>query len=257
MFKIYDQQQELKLEEQDQVIGLFRDSYFNYHYIDEICSKERVRFIAFNQNKVIGYATYRTYSDYAYFSNLVVMNKYRGQGIGKQLEKLRFNHAKETNQLVYVSCTCDDTYSQRLKVSLGLTPCCIKYGYRESVSLQDHIGSALIFTDANPQVDSPSKCSINVSHLLKRITIIMTKKEDIEIINFTGFSDYYIEVLVGKELFDRFNDSSYNYNGVDLDLSTGKWHYIFQVKNQKYYEGINYGPKLLVIPEKIINKISI
>ena len=205
---------------------------------------------------MIGYATYQTVREYAILSNLLVHWKYRNRGVGRILEKTRFEHAKRVDLRIYVSCTCDNPYSQKMKIWLGMHPLCVKYGFRESVAYEDHIGSSVIFSDSIPSSESPADAGLRVDHRLKRITLLIKEPSDEKMIHDPAFEDYYVELLVGPEWRDRFlRDSRYAYGGMDMYKESCSWHDLFQLKNKKYHMGRDANPQMIVSVEDIAKRL--
>lgn len=107
---------------------LFRVSYYRYHYLAELASAERIKIVATTRGKVCGYASASQSGKLHRLADLLEDPGSRGIGLGRRLEQVRYDYMRGKDVSCYVSCTCEDTASQILKLDLGLRPVALKVG---------------------------------------------------------------------------------------------------------------------------------
>ena len=231
------------------VKDLFNSYYFSYHYINELMKPDRINFICSKNDSVIGYASIKEYMNIAFFSNLLVQNKYQNNGIGSNLELLRYNYTKKEKKSIYSSCMTNTLASQKLKEKLGLSPLNYKYGYRQQVFNKNSISSAVTYVSKGKYEMGLVRHNRSLfNNKLKRLRIISNSYSYIhsQLKCLRNYDDLYIDVLTSvqnkKPIKNEGDEQSIlELQGFELDFTQTpiKMLLLFQVKNNIYYKGFN------------------
>lgn len=228
---------------------LFVTSYHRYHYLEDLARADRLRVVALDGGSVVGYASARLDAHSVHLANLLVHRDHRGSGLGRLLEEERYRWSRATGLPTYVSCTCDDAASQRLKLDLGLRPVAVKLGYRRDVSGPGRRGSSVVFTDAPVRMRDPLGVRVARDSRRFRVRFTGTVAEVLDTALRTD-PEWYADLLVGPDeavLLDGVPELAFA--GVDEDGSTGRWHACFQVRNRAYHQGVQAGPAVVEAPD--------
>ena len=229
----------------EQLRGMFRRSYFSYPYLSAVGSPGQVRVVAWADGEPAGYAAFRAAHGYACCSSLLVEPEHRGLGLGRRIDHARFAVIRRRGLNGYVSCLCEDTASQRLKVELGLRPVNVKYGHQTSFVREDQIGTALVFSEGALAVTVPSREDLDVNRDLARVRMVTADPRMVQTAA-ARWPDSYVEALTGPDQAAELSASPrLAYAGVDLDKATGRWHHCFQAVNGVYRRGLSARPKFV------------
>ncbi len=117
-----------------QVRNLFATEYHSYHYMEQVNDQTRLRCLALDHGRVVGFAGADVRGRYATAGNLLVASSVRGRGIGRKIERLRHSWLTTHGLRTIVSCTCETTASQQLKLEIGMRPITIRFGFRLGVA---------------------------------------------------------------------------------------------------------------------------
>jgi GNAT superfamily N-acetyltransferase len=227
---------------------LFVASYHRYHYLAELADPSRVKVAAVDRGEVVGYASARISGRYAHLANLLVRREWRGEGVGRQLEWERYAYVRSAGLSAYVSCTCEDGSSQRLKLELGMRPVAVKVGYRRDVVGPGSRGSAVIYTDAVAEAGTPARDRLVHEPVLGRVRYIAARS-DPAVYGRWDVADTYVEILTGPDSAQALvGRPGLRFAGLDRDDRTDRWHYCFQVCNRAYWEGLRAGPTVVALP---------
>lgn len=229
---------------------LFLVSYHRYHYLSELGDPGRLKVLAAAGGELLGYASARLESGYAYLANLLVREDRRGSGVGRALERVRFDWVRSAGAHPYVSCACEDGSSQRLKLELSLEPVAFKVGYRKDVARSGSRGSAVVFTDGVPGPDTPRRdwclrgAAGRVRHIMRHPERALHWLCD------DGRDDeQYVDILTGPAgALALAGRPEVRFAGLDRDRGSAAWHYCFQVSNSAYREGRNGRPTVVRMP---------
>ncbi|MFI9811337.1 GNAT family N-acetyltransferase [Saccharothrix variisporea] len=228
---------------------LFADSYADYHYTSSLGDVRLARFLAVQDDRVVGYAAYEPVAGVAHLANFLVAADWRGRGVGAGLEQRRLDHASAAGLACYSSCVCEDARSQRLKFGLGLRPTAVRLGYRRGVSGVGVWGSSVVFTNCRAEVGEPAAAGIRLDRRRRRARAVGLAPLAELLTSGEVADDWYVDVLVGEA--DRERAARHGRlvcAGVDLDRHTGRWHHCYQVRNRAYAEGLSARPVVLVTP---------
>ncbi|MBP2707795.1 hypothetical protein JOL79_28845 [Microbispora sp. RL4-1S] len=226
---------------------LFRVSYHRYHYLAEVASTDRVKFVATAHGRVCGYASASQAGKLYRLANLLVDMGSRGTGLGRRLERVRYDYIRGKGVSCYVSCTCEDTTSQMLKLELGLRPVAFKIGYRSDVVRLGERGSAVVFTDAPIEVAEPRVDSIMRDEVLRRTRYVSADPKPAVLDALPP--DDFAEVLTGSVGHRRMaRMPGFRFAGHEYDAVDAQWHYCFQARNEAYQEGVRQQPAIAVMP---------
>jgi hypothetical protein len=226
---------------------LFRACYYRYHYLSELASLDRLKVVATSQGQVRGYASASRYGELYRLANLLVHPGSRGIGLGRRLERVRHDHVRREGLSCYVSCTCDETTSQALKLSLGMRPVAFKIGFRNEVLQPGERGSAVVYTDASAAVTEPVRESMTHSTALRRARYVAAHPESAVLDALPA--DDYAEVLTGARGLDRMaGRPGFRFAGLDYVPVSAQWCYCFQACNEAYQEGLRQRPAVAAMP---------
>jgi GNAT superfamily N-acetyltransferase len=228
---------------------LFRASYHRYHYLAEVASTDRIKIVATAHDRVCGYASASRAGKLYRLANLLVDLGSRGAGLGRRLERVRYDYVRDRGISCYVSCTCEDTTSQVLKLDLGMRPVAFKIGYRADVVRAGERGSAVVFTDSPIEVAEPRHDSIVRNDVLRRTRYVSAdpKPEVLAVLP----ADDFAEVLTGSAGLRRMaRMPGFRLAGHEYDAVDSQWHYCFQACNAAYEEGVRQQPAVAVMPER-------
>lgn len=230
----------------EQVIALFQATYLRYPYRYEIGARERFHLVALDGTQVLGYASFVAAGRYAFCAQLLVAAAARGRGFGRRIDHARYAWVRSLGLNAYVSCLCEDTASQRLKLELGLIPVNVKFGHQvKSFVSSEGLGTALVFaegddlTPCSPEIGEPI-----IDDRLKRVRVKLAEGATL---SEPGIWDgWYLDVLTGRDGACRLaGDARFAYAGRELDRETGTWHYCFQLANDIYHRGVEERPALV------------
>lgn len=227
---------------------LFVASYHRYHYLAELADPGRVKVAAVDRGRVVGYASARISGRYAHLANLLVRREWRGEGVGRRLEWERYAYVRSAGLSAYVSCTCEDGSSQRLKLELGMRPVAVKVGYRRDVVGPGSRGSAVIYTDAVTEAEAPERDDLVHDRALGRVRYIAARPDPVV---YGGWeqADTYVEILTGPDSAEALvGRTGLRFAGLDRDDRTDRWHYCFQVRNRAYWAGLRAEPAVVQLP---------
>ncbi|SRR6266516_991798 len=224
---------------------LFLASYHRYPYMDEISAVDRVSLVATLEDRCVGYASFAVAGAYARCAHLLVAAEARGRGLGRLLDRERHRAAERRGLRPYVSCLCEDTASQKLKLELGLVPVNVKYGHQvESFVAASGVGTALVFSEGPFSPTAPGAPSIDVDEGLRRVSASYACANGRRLA--AEFGGWYVEVLAGSaEALQLDADPEWAYAGLELENSCGAWHYCFQLRNDVYRRGVEERPALV------------
>lgn len=229
---------------------LFRVSYYRYHYLAELASTERIKIVATTQGKVCGYASASHSGKLYRLANLLVDPGSRGTGLGRRLEQVRYDYVRGKGMSCYVSCTCENTASQILKLDLGLRPVALKIGYRADVVRPGERGSAVTYTDAPITVAEPRGESITRNDELRRTRYVSAEPKPAVLAALPA--DDFAEVLTGSAgLTQMARMRDFRLAGHEYDAVDAQWHYCFQARNEAYREGMRQQPAIAAMPVPI------
>ncbi|MFI6234804.1 hypothetical protein ACIBD9_14690 [Micromonospora sp. NPDC050784] len=227
---------------------LFRASYHRYHYLAEVAATDRIKIVANAHDRVCGYASASRAGKLYRLANLLVALGSRGTGLGRRLERVRYDYVRDRGMSCYVSCTCEDTTSQLLKLDLGLRPVALKIGYRVDVVRPGERGSAVVFTDAPIEVAEPRDDSLVRNDVLRRTRYVSADPKP-EVLAALPVDDF-AEVLTGSAGLRRMaRTPGFRLAGHEYDAVDAQWHYCFQACNAAYEEGVRQRPAIAVMPE--------
>lgn len=247
----------------DETIKLFDRNYYYYHYKKNLLSSETIRILAVENDRIIGYAGIMEYVHFFKFQNLLVCKEHRGKSIGKVLENKRYKIVKEKlfNKGIYVSCVANDMISQSLKISIGLVPINVKYGFRKNVFYQGDRGSAVTFASEaffHPKAIGADAIPSRIleDHSMSRIRIFSSCTDEINYyVNGHLEGDYYVEILTNNcTVGNCFENHNLFSSGFDYDLENGKLFHSFQIKNINFTAALNANPQIC---EPLVAKLKI
>ncbi|MCW2144294.1 Acetyltransferase (GNAT) family protein [Actinoplanes cyaneus] len=222
----------------EQVIALFGRVYCAYPDDTALLSCDRVRFVAVVGDRLVGHAAFTRRGRYAEITSLAVDPAFRGRGIGATLERARRERVREQGLLGYMSCLCEDAWSQKSKANLGFAPVSIKFGQTYGRVKPGKYSSFLKFTEGEPTPAAIVDEAILTNEHYPSRRVISDRWD-------THDDGCYAELLVSPERAARLlDDQRYFYTGIDLDPRRGTWHHCFQLKNVCYYEGVAAEPYL-------------
>ncbi|MEU7909180.1 GNAT family N-acetyltransferase [Actinoplanes sp. NPDC049118] len=228
---------------QQQVIDLFDRTYSDYPHDAGLTRVDRVRFVAMHNGRVVGHAAFDIRGRYAQIVGLVVDSAFRGRGIGAALERARWARIRGQGLLGYMSCMCEDAWSQTFKSKLGFVPVCVKYGQTYSRVKHQKYSSFLKFSEVEPIPVPILGGAVMVNEYYPALRVISDRQEVID--DAARHDDTYTELLVSPERAVRLlDDPRYFYTGIDLHLHWGTWHHCFQLKNRSFHGGIAAVPYL-------------
>jgi GNAT superfamily N-acetyltransferase len=229
---------------------LFRASYHRYHYLAEVASTGRIKVIATAHDRVCGYASASRTGKLYRLANLLVDLGSRGAGLGRRLERVRYDCVRDRGMSCYVSCTCEDSTSQVLKLDLGMRPVAVKIGYRADVVRPGERGSAVVFTDDAIEVAEPQDDSIVRNDALRRTRYVSADPKPEVLAGLPA--DDFAEVLTGSGGLRRMAGMpGFRLAGHEYDAVDAQWHYCFQACNAAYEEGMRQQPTIAVMPEQL------
>ena len=234
------------------VRNLFAAAYQRYHYLDDLGDTRRLRVIALEAAEVVGYASATVRGGVVWMANLLVRPDSRGRGVGRALERERYQWARGTGLPSYVSCTCSDGRSQLLKLELGLRPVAVKLGYRKDVSAAGARGSSVVYTDAAIDLASPTRTDrprVTVDPARCR-TRHIGRLPDILDTALLADQDHYVDLLVDEDDAQTLHSvAAVAFADLDLDAGSHDWLPCFQVRNNVYRDGLAARPVIVAAPE--------
>lgn len=226
---------------------LFRVSYYRYHYLTDLASTEHIKIVATMRGRVCGYASASHSGGLYRLANLLVHPGSRGTGLGRRLEQVRYDYVRGKGMSCYVSCTCEDTTSQVLKLDLGLRPVALKIGYRADVVRPGERGSAVVYTDAPITVAEPRSDSIVRNDELRRTRYVSAEPRPAVLAALPA--DHFAEVLTGSAGRRRMaRTQGFRFAGYEYDAVDAQWRYCFQARNEAYHEGMRQRPAIAAMP---------
>ncbi|MDX3537874.1 GNAT family N-acetyltransferase [Streptomyces sp. MB09-01] len=229
--------------------SLFRSAYHKYHYLTDLHSSDRHRFLILDGDRVVGFASARAVGRRAVLANLVVHPKWRGTGLGRALETARCTRLRGLGLFLYTSCTCEDDSSQRLKWDMGMRPTVLRLGYRCGVTRPGTWGTSVVFTDETPEVGEVGPDRLHEDTVRDRIRWIGEVPPPALLRHVQGFA----EIMTGESGAAALDgDGRVVYAGVDLDLATGTWLYCFQLRNAAFLAGAAERPVVLRTPPGVL-----
>jgi hypothetical protein len=254
--EVFSEGQLMSRESHDACLTLFTDNYHNYHYMDQIGQNERVRILAVLDNKIIGYASFIRRGNYAFCGNLLVSRDYQSSGIGSRLEVARHAEIVKRCINVYVSCVCETLWSQNLKLKLGLTPKCIKIGYRKAVSGAGRLGSSVVFSNFKNQPKNVVSEAQVFDAARLRLRIIGSDLNRLRSVSLE-YPSAYIEVLCGRLTAEvLIDDPGFIFGGIDYHAESTSWHYCFQRINEVYEAGLKESPLTCITRKELLRQYN-
>jgi GNAT superfamily N-acetyltransferase len=226
-----------------QVLALFEDAYFDYHYGDGLVRDDRVRFVAVDRGLVLGHAAFEQHGRYAHIVSLAVHPDQRGRGVGAALERFRCARIRQRGLAGYMSCLCEDRWSQTFKSTLGFHPVNVKYGRPHAMTMPGKFSSSLNFTEG-PTAPTPAGAEVVQGHdRYPEIRVLSDSGDALD--RLSPPVDAYVEILAGPTLAVHLaRDSRYYYTGVEMNLARNSWHHCFQLRNKCFSEGLAASPYL-------------
>lgn len=134
------------------VLKLFKDNYKQYHYLEELeqyfKDKSSKLFVGEYNNKVVGFGILKFINSHSgLLSSLLVDEKFRNLGIGKQIDELRFREylsCEDMNSL-YASCVETSISNQKLKEVKEMSPISFRYCYRKGIRFESQFGHSILY----------------------------------------------------------------------------------------------------------------
>ncbi len=239
--KLFPETEDMPISTLRAVEDLFKSEYYSYHYLDQLGDKQRYRLVAKYADEIAGYATLTQVGKFAYFSNLLVKSKFRGQGVGNAIDAARASLSLELKLCPYASCVTVGVQSQLLKRSNRMYPLNFRAGYRRGVFFADEISSAVSFIGKpNFPLLPIDDESVSEDIVNERIRYVTNSTETVvEIIKKNQHNDCYVDVLCAPSIsLDILQFDSLAPAGLDVDMRMGKWGRLFQIRNQRYTKGM-------------------
>lgn len=235
---------ELLESERRDILGLFKQTYRNYHYYGSLFENNKVHFLAYNKGEIrIGYGSCRILSNSSILSNLIVHHDFRNLGISKIIDKHRIAYSEKRGLPVFVSCVTDQIGSIRNKLNLGMQPICIRYGYRKDTTNRGYIGNSMVFMCGTCLSSSRiSNESFYVSRKNGRTVGYVSNLEELDCFRKDMHrEDGYCAVITKDESVKSClsNSKDFEFCGYDFLPEINQFGLLFQLKNKVYNQGFN------------------